>query len=52
MEVVSMRELSKSPKTAFDKLTTDGKAVITNNPPSYAFCASFVVKSLGCLFVQ
>lgn len=31
MEFVSVRELSKSPKLAFDKLTTDGKAVITNN---------------------
>jgi PHD/YefM family antitoxin component YafN of YafNO toxin-antitoxin module len=31
MEFVSVRELSKSPKAAFDKLTTDGKAVITNN---------------------
>jgi PHD/YefM family antitoxin component YafN of YafNO toxin-antitoxin module len=31
MEFLSVRELSKSPKTAFDKLTADGKAVITNN---------------------
>lgn len=31
MEFVSVRELSKSPKVAFEKLTTDGKAVITNN---------------------
>jgi PHD/YefM family antitoxin component YafN of YafNO toxin-antitoxin module len=31
MEFVSIRELSKSPKAAFDRLTTDGKAVITNN---------------------
>ncbi|MDR1248522.1 MAG: hypothetical protein LBK63_04375 [Treponema sp.] len=31
MEFVSVRELSKSPKAAFDKLATDGKAVITNN---------------------
>jgi PHD/YefM family antitoxin component YafN of YafNO toxin-antitoxin module len=31
MEFVSVRELSKSPKAAFDKLGTDGKAVITNN---------------------
>ena len=31
MEFVSVRELSKSPKIAFDKLTTEGKAVITNN---------------------
>jgi PHD/YefM family antitoxin component YafN of YafNO toxin-antitoxin module len=31
MEFVSVRELSKSPKLVFDKLTTDGKAVITNN---------------------
>ena len=31
MEFVSVRELSKSPKVAFDKLTSDGKAVITNN---------------------
>jgi PHD/YefM family antitoxin component YafN of YafNO toxin-antitoxin module len=31
MEFVSVRELSKSPKLAFEKLTTDGKAVITNN---------------------
>ena len=31
MEFVSVRELSKSPKVAFEKLTTAGKAVITNN---------------------
>jgi hypothetical protein len=31
MEFVSVRELSKSPKAAFDKLAIDGKAVITNN---------------------
>jgi hypothetical protein len=31
MEFLSIRELSKSPKIAFDKLVTDGKAVITNN---------------------
>jgi hypothetical protein len=31
MEFVSVRELSKSPKLAFEKLITDGKAVITNN---------------------
>ncbi|MDR2588301.1 MAG: hypothetical protein LBC67_02635 [Spirochaetales bacterium] len=31
MEFLSVRELSKSPKIAFDKLTADGKAVITNN---------------------
>jgi PHD/YefM family antitoxin component YafN of YafNO toxin-antitoxin module len=31
MEFVSVRELCKSPKAAFDKLTADGKAVITNN---------------------
>jgi hypothetical protein len=31
MEFVSVRELSKSPKTAFNKLALDGKAVITNN---------------------
>jgi hypothetical protein len=31
MEFVSVRELSESPKVAFEKLTTDGKAVITNN---------------------
>jgi PHD/YefM family antitoxin component YafN of YafNO toxin-antitoxin module len=31
MEFVSVRELSKSPKLAFDKLAADGKAVITNN---------------------
>jgi PHD/YefM family antitoxin component YafN of YafNO toxin-antitoxin module len=31
MEFVSVRELSKSPKAAFDKLAEDGKAVITNN---------------------
>jgi hypothetical protein len=31
MEFVSIRELTKFPKAAFDKLTTDGKAVITNN---------------------
>lgn len=31
MEFVSVRELSKSPKAAFDKLAVDGKAVITNN---------------------
>jgi PHD/YefM family antitoxin component YafN of YafNO toxin-antitoxin module len=31
MEFVSVRELSKSPKAAFDRLTADGKAVITNN---------------------
>ena len=27
MEFVSVRELSKSPKAAFDKLTADGKAI-------------------------
>jgi hypothetical protein len=31
MEFVSVRELCKSPKAAFDKIATDGKAVITNN---------------------
>jgi hypothetical protein len=31
MEFLSVRELSKSPKLALDKLMTDGKAVITNN---------------------
>jgi hypothetical protein len=31
MEFVSVRELSKSPKAAFDRLARDGKAVITNN---------------------
>ena len=31
MEFVSVRELSKSPKDAFEKLAADGKAVITNN---------------------
>ncbi|MDR3114964.1 MAG: type II toxin-antitoxin system Phd/YefM family antitoxin [Treponema sp.] len=31
MEFVSIRELSKSPQAAFDRLTADGKAVITNN---------------------
>jgi PHD/YefM family antitoxin component YafN of YafNO toxin-antitoxin module len=31
MEFLSVRDLSKSPKFAFDKLMTDGKAVITNN---------------------
>ena len=31
MEFISVRELSKSPKIAFDKLAADGKAVITNN---------------------
>jgi antitoxin (DNA-binding transcriptional repressor) of toxin-antitoxin stability system len=31
MEFVSVRELSKSPKAAFDKLAAGGKAVITNN---------------------
>jgi PHD/YefM family antitoxin component YafN of YafNO toxin-antitoxin module len=31
MEFLSVRELSKSPKFAFDKLSADGKAVITNN---------------------
>ncbi|MDR1901466.1 MAG: hypothetical protein LBQ88_04180, partial [Treponema sp.] len=31
MEFLSVRELSKSPKVALDKLLTDGKAVITNN---------------------
>jgi PHD/YefM family antitoxin component YafN of YafNO toxin-antitoxin module len=31
MEFVSVRELSKSPKAAFDRLAADGKAVITNN---------------------
>jgi predicted Zn-dependent protease len=31
MEFVLLRELSKSPKAAFDKLGSDGKAVIPNN---------------------
>jgi putative PIN family toxin of toxin-antitoxin system len=31
MEFVSVRELCKSPKAAFDRLARDGKAVITNN---------------------
>jgi hypothetical protein len=31
MEFVSVRELCKTPKAAFGKLATDGKAVITNN---------------------
>jgi hypothetical protein len=31
MEFLSVRDLSKSPKFAFDKLAADGKAVITNN---------------------
>jgi hypothetical protein len=31
MEFLSIRDLSKSPKLAFDKLAADGKAVITNN---------------------
>jgi len=31
MQFLSVRELSKSPKAALAKLTTDGKAVITNN---------------------
>jgi hypothetical protein len=31
MEFLSVRELSKSPKLALDKLMIDGKAVITNN---------------------
>jgi hypothetical protein len=31
MEFVSVRELSKSPKLALDKLDLAGKAVITNN---------------------
>jgi hypothetical protein len=31
MEFLSVRDLSKSPKLAFDRLATDGKAVITNN---------------------
>jgi hypothetical protein len=31
MEFLSVRDLSKSPKLAFDRLETDGKAVVTNN---------------------
>jgi hypothetical protein len=31
MEFLSIRDLSKSPKLTFDRLATDGKAVITNN---------------------
>jgi hypothetical protein len=31
MEFLSVRDLSKSPKFAFDKLAADGKAVIINN---------------------
>jgi hypothetical protein len=31
MEFLSVRDLSKSPKLAFNKLAMDGKAVITNN---------------------
>jgi len=31
MEFVSVRELGKSPKSTFDRLARDGKAVITNN---------------------
>jgi hypothetical protein len=31
MQFLSVRDLSKSPKLAFDRLEADGKAVITNN---------------------
>ncbi|MCL2219604.1 MAG: hypothetical protein FWC23_06145 [Chitinispirillia bacterium] len=31
MQFLTMRELSKTPKTALSRLTRDGKAVLTNN---------------------
>jgi hypothetical protein len=45
MEFVSVRDLSKSPRRAFDKLAKDGKAVVTNNGQPQAILVKVDVSS-------